>query len=208
MQVRAVPSRVTAGGWPRMGAGRRGGGAPRAGHVRPAEHDSVGAASWTRSGQAGGVLGVAPCPCTSCGSLTLTPNPTLASPGSPFSPLKPFIPGRPWGEHGGGTAGQHCGLRWHRGPPRVTGPPATLRPWRTEPSSSCPHPGPPGGVCPQGPSPTSLRGLRAGQATAPGRSLPAAPTEAAWSLPAARGSRSLPCGPAVRTDPAERRSQA
>lgn len=34
-------------------------------------------------------------------TLTLMPNPRLASPGSPFSPFNPLVPGRPWAEQSG-----------------------------------------------------------------------------------------------------------
>lgn len=88
------------------------------------------------SRQALWVLGAPAVPPTPCGTLTLTPNPTLASPGSPFSPLNPFIPGRPWGEHG---ASGHCGLGWHLGPHQGVQPTPAWHHPSPQPSSSCPH---------------------------------------------------------------------
>lgn len=163
------------------------------------------------------------------GTLTLTPNPTLASPGSPFSPLNPFIPGRPWGEHGGGTAGSWPAL-WpqlaSRTPPGVWPTPSLAPPQPSAQQLLSTHRAS-GGVSPSGPElpmsragapgpcPRELCALRlgcpgqdngkgAGHSLRPGP-LPAAPTGDPRSLPAAQGSQSLPCAQAVRMDPVERK---
>lgn len=75
-----------------------------------------------------GAPGVPVCPCR---TLTCAPNPMLVSPGSPFSPLNPFIPGRPWGECRELLgAGQDFSLSYHLRPhqDRPSPPPASHHP--------------------------------------------------------------------------------